>query len=146
MPRVLPDVDLMLVTLLRAELAMGTEVESLRPADFLDRLPMVTARRIPGGGPTRNWRFRDTALVDVQTWAKDAAGAATGRQQASDLAEACLVALCRAADRQTVLVGLGSVKSVAVTAGPGELRDPDQPGGLSRFQASYRIAVRPLRS
>jgi hypothetical protein len=136
--RVLPDIDLMLVTLLRDGLGTGVEVQNLRPADFLDRLPMVTARRIPGGGPPANWRFRDTAPVDVQTWAAT-------RAQASDLAQECLVVLCSAADRQAVLPGLGSIKTVVVTAGPGELREADQPGRLSRFQAGYRVTVRPLR-
>lgn len=138
MPRVLPDVDMMVPALLRGELDAGVTVENLRPADFLQRLPLVTARRIPGAGPPRNWQFYDVALLDLQTWAAT-------RKQASDLAADCLTALCSAGARQAVLAGLGSFKSVDVTVGPGELREADQAGDLWRFHSSYRVAVRPLR-
>lgn len=137
MPRVLPSVDLMLVTLYRAELDLQEgQVQNIRPDDFLHHLPMVTARRILGGGPGQNWRLADRALVTVGVWAAD-------RVAADELAEQCLVILCRAADRQTVIGGLGTFSRVEVDSAPGEVRDADQPGRLYHFPATYTLRVRP---
>lgn len=136
MVRMLPSVDLMLVTLYRAELGPAVEVQNLRPDDFLARLPMVTARRIRGGGPDQNWRHADRALVIVTAWAHD-------RVAADDLAEQCLVILCTAAERQSVIGGLGCISRVQVDSAPGEVRDVEQPAGLSCFPGGYTLRIRP---
>lgn len=132
MTRVRPDPDLVVTTALRANLAPGPTVVALRPNDFLDRLPLVAARTITADAG-QMLAHVTYAEVDVQSWAET-------RQAASDLDDACLAAL-RAARGQTYADG--RIARIEPQALGTEVRDADQAGRVYRWQASYRLTIRP---
>lgn len=132
MTRVRPDPDLVVTTALRTNLAPGTMVASLRHDQFLDDLPMVVARTITADAG-QMFAHVTYAEVDVQSWAET-------RQAASDLDDACLAAL-RAARGQTYAGG--RIARIDPQALGTEVREADQAGRVYRWQASYRLTIRP---
>lgn len=132
MPRVRPDTDAVLLGALRAGVPNGVTVVRLRPDDFLAHLPMVSARTITADA-TDMVRFVSYAEVDVQSWASTP-------DAASNLDDACLAALIAAQGR--VFAG-GYITRIVTQSLGTEVRDPDQPGRLYRWQAGYRLTIRP---
>lgn len=132
---VLPDVDGLVV----AALADGLTDATVRvdvPADWPDLLPMVVARRVPGG--RTDARGIDVALIDVQALATD-------RREASRLARVARVVLadaCRAQHRGPD----GYLNRFEDVSGPAEIRagSPEPGPDLFRFQATYRVTARPI--
>lgn len=132
MARVRPDPDLVVTMALRSHLPGGPLVVALRPDDFLDRLPVVVARTITADAG-QMLSHVTYAEVDVQSWAST-------RQAASDLDDACLQAL-RAA-RGEAFAG-GRIARIEPQALGTEVREADQAGRVYRWQASYRLTIRP---
>ncbi|UQA92864.1 phage tail termination protein [Streptomyces halobius] len=132
---VLPDVDALVVDALREGLS-GATVRVAWPDDWADRLPLIVARRVPGG--SSNPLGIDVALIDVQA-------AATDRREASRLARVARVVLadaCRGQCRGTD----GYLSRFADVSGPAEIRTGEPTAGpdLFRFQATYRVTARPI--
>ncbi|MGK5728180.1 phage tail termination protein [Streptomyces sp. URMC 124] len=132
---VLPDVDALVVDALREGLG-GAQVRVLWPADWADQLPMVVARRVPGG--RSDARGIDVALIDVQAVARD-------RREASRLARVARVVLadaCRSQHRGPD----GYLARFEDVTGPAEIRtgEPEAGPDLFRFQATYRVTARPI--
>ncbi|AUG87143.1 hypothetical protein HOS58_gp11 [Streptomyces phage Attoomi] len=132
---VLPDVDGLVV----AALADGLKDATVRvavPEDWPDRLPLVVARRVPGG--SADARGIDVALVDVQTLAQD-------RREASRLARVARVVLADAC-RSQFRGPDGYLSRFNDVSGPAEIRTGEPAAGpdLFRFQATYRVTARPI--
>ncbi len=132
MARVRPDPDFVLVDALRAALPDDVTVVNLRPDPFLDRLPLVQARTVSAPA-TQMLAHRTYADVDIQSWAAT-------RRAASDLDDACLAALLAA---RGVAHSGGYISRIDVQSLGSELRVPDQPGQVFRWQAGYRLTIRP---
>ncbi|MGW1837081.1 phage tail termination protein [Streptomyces sp. NPDC002067] len=132
---VLPDVDALVAAALRDGLS-GAAVRVLWPADWADQLPLVVARRVPGG--SANPQGIDVALIDVQCAAAD-------RLAASRLARLARVALADACRTQYRGADGYLIRFEDVT-GPAEIRvgAPEAGPDLFRFQAAYRVTARPL--
>ena len=134
-PPVLPDVDELVTSALRAGLPDGVAVRVLWPADWVDVLPLVVARRV--GGTAIDPIGLDAATVDVQA-------AATTRRAASTLARTARVVLlgaCRVQWRGRD----GYLSHGEDVSGPFELRTGEPVAGpdFFRFQATYRVTARP---
>ena len=128
--RYLPDCDDVILAILGAGgIACGANI----PADLLDRLPYVSAKRF--GGSAVDPQFLDRATYSVDAWA-------AGRRAAADLAETCRVLLFTAWRSQRLYAGASVAHFAEVTA-PAELRTDGQASGLDRYQASYTLHVRP---
>ncbi|UQA94929.1 phage tail termination protein [Streptomyces halobius] len=132
---VLPDVDALVGDALRHGLSAAT-VRVAWPDDWADRLPLVVARRVPGG--SSNPLGIDVALIDVQAAAMD-------RREASRLARVARVVLadaCRGQYRGTD----GYLSRFEDVSGPAEIRTGEPTAGpdLFRFQATYRVTARPI--
>lgn len=137
MNTLMPDLDALVLSALRAA-DLGATVAVKWPAGAWESsLPLVVAHQVPGGDANRMGRI--TGLIDVQC-------AATDRKEASDLARTARVALADACTAQ--FKGTDGYLShfYDVTAGPVEITtgtvaaDP----ALFRFQATYRVSARPL--
>ncbi|MGG7570377.1 hypothetical protein [Streptomyces sirii] len=105
------------------------------PDDWADRLPLVVARRVPGG--SANPLGIDMALIDVQC-------AATDRREASRLARVARVVLADACVKQWHGPD-GYLSRFEDVTGPAEIRTGEPTAGpdLFRFQATYRVTARP---
>ena len=112
----------------------GATVAPLRSDDFLQRLPYVVLRAVDRDA-TRNLRHVTTAEVDVQTWTSK-------RELADEIDDVVLDALLDAKRRGLVAAG-GRIAGLTVIRLGTELRTPDQPGDLTRWQAAYSLAIRP---
>ena len=134
MPRLLPDTDLLVSTLLRPALGTGVTVTTEIPDNATSVLPLVIATRIPAGGAVHP-RFLDRATVSVEAWHHS-------KQQASDLAEETRVALYAAWEQQLTTLH-GHIAYYDEMAAPAEIRTEDQPAEVFRYQASYVLATRP---
>ncbi|ANZ19951.1 hypothetical protein ACH4YO_19220 [Streptomyces noursei] len=132
---VLPDVDALVVDALRTGLS-GATVRVVWPEDWADRLPLVVARRVPGG--SSNPLGVDVALIDVQCAAPD-------RRDASRLARTARVALAEAC-RDQFRGADGYLSRFEDVSGPAEIRVGEPAAGpdLFRFQATYRVTARPI--
>ncbi|MFI9076061.1 hypothetical protein ACIGW8_06085 [Streptomyces sioyaensis] len=132
---VLPDVDALVVEALRDGLS-GATVRVAWPADWADRLPLVVARRVPGGSSSPFGI--DVALIDVQA-------AATDRREASRLARVARVVLADACLKQRQGTD-GYLNRFEDVTGPAEIRTGEPTAGpdLFRFQATYRVTARPI--
>jgi hypothetical protein len=133
--RLLPRVNDLLLGLLRAPLAAefpGLKVGTLIPATMT--YPFVLARR--AGGAAIDPRFLDSALVDVQVWARS-------ETAAEDISEAARVLLVVAWREQTVVPGVGSISRFRDSSAPDLLPGQDVPNGIHRYQGTYALAVRP---
>lgn len=141
-PRFAPDVDMMLVVLLRARLPRDVLVQNVRPAKLLERVdqgkPVVAARAVsPGSFPqTRNVRRKWPRGISVDTWAKT-------RRRASNLDDLVLRVLVEAQEQATPAAG-AHIALLDVDVPGAEVREPDQPAGLFRWQASYSLLLRPV--
>nr|WSZ97274.1 hypothetical protein OH820_17860 [Streptomyces sp. NBC_00857] len=138
MTPVLPDIDELVRAALTVELPQA-HVFTLWPDDWVERLPLVVARRVAGAAPDP--RGLDAALIDVQCASAD-------RRAAHRLARQARVVLFDACAAQFTHPDADGYLSrfTAETSGPAELRDPHPAPGadLFRFQATYRITARPL--
>ncbi|MER7984226.1 hypothetical protein ABTY53_01270 [Streptomyces noursei] len=127
--------DALVIDALRQGLS-GATVRVVWPDGWADRLPLVVARRVPGG--TANPQGIDVALIDVQCAAPDRRGASRlARTARVVLAEACR-AQFRGAD--------GYLSRFEDVSGPAEIRvgAPQAGPDLFRFQATYRVTARPI--
>jgi hypothetical protein len=128
--RMLPDVD----DVVRAILAgAGVAVGANVPADVLDRLPYISAKRI--GGASVDPVQLDRALVQVDCWS----GA---RRKGAEMAETCRTLLYRAWRSQTPYAA-ATVALFAESSAPFELRSAGQAEGLYRITATYSLHIRP---
>ncbi|MFE0187739.1 hypothetical protein [Streptomyces sp. NPDC058989] len=127
--------DALVVDALRDGLS-GATVRVAWPDDWADRLPLVVARRVPGG--SSNPLGIDVALIDVQA-------AATDRREASRLARVARVVLANACLKQRQGAD-GYLSRFEDVTGPVEIRTGEPTAGpdLFRFQATYRVICRPL--
>ena len=129
---VLPDVDAVLLALLRAELpalVFGTQ----QPADVLARLPYVVVRKV--GGTNIDERFAHRSVVNVDAYAAD-------RPTAAALAETVrggILACWRPGRMTTDGHRICSFRTVSSAV---EIRDGDQPDWFARFNAIYAVTVR----
>ncbi|KIZ17330.1 hypothetical protein [Streptomyces natalensis] len=132
---VLPDVDALVVDAFRDGLS-GATIRVAWPEDWTDRLPLVVARRVPGG--SSNPLGIDVALIDVQA-------AATDRREASRLARVARVVLADACLKQWQGPD-GYLSRFEDVTGPAEIRTGEPTAGpdLFRFQATYRVTARPI--
>jgi hypothetical protein len=128
--RMLPDVDDVVRGILAAS---GVTVGANVPADLLDRLPYISAKRI--GGASVDPVNLDRALVQVDCWS----GA---RRTAVEMAETCRALLWRAWRTQTVYA-VATVAHFAESTAPFELRTAGQADGLYRMTATYSLHIRP---
>jgi hypothetical protein len=131
----LPRVNDLLMALLRPPLTADwptIRVGTLIPATM--RFPFVLARR--AGGAAIDPRFLDSALTDVQVWARS-------ETMAEDISEAARVLLVQAWRSQTVVAGVGSISRFRDQAAPVLLPGDDVPNGIYRYQATYELVVRP---
>ncbi|MFI9082339.1 hypothetical protein ACIGW8_39095 [Streptomyces sioyaensis] len=114
----------------------GATVRVMWPDVWPDRLPLVVARRVPGG--SSNPLGIDVALIDVQA-------AATDRREASRLARVARVVLADACLRQRQGSD-GFLSRFEDVTGPAEIRAGEPTAGpdLFRFQATYRVTARPI--
>ena len=137
-PRLRPDVDMMLVVLLRARLPRDVLVQNGRPAKLIERLPVVAARAVsPGSFPqTRNVRRKWPVGISVDSWART-------RRRASNLDDLVLRVLVEAQEQATPAAG-AHIALLDVDVPGAEVREPDQPTGLCRWQASYSLLLRPV--
>jgi hypothetical protein len=133
LPTALPLGQEVLLAVLRAGVTSPTAVVSLRPPDYMARLPLLHARLVPGGRDLHP-RFLFVATCSVDAYATDAPAAA-------NLAEVARRVLLAAHLAQSVHAG-GVLNQAAVTQWPTELRDPDQPSGMARYHAKYAITIR----
>lgn len=111
----------------------GATVAPLRDDKFLQRLPYVTARAIDGDA-TRNLAHVTTAEIDIQCWARK-------RDAADELDDLALEVLLDAKRRGTVAAN-GRIAGLEVVRLGSELRTPNQPGDVYRWQASYSVSLR----
>jgi hypothetical protein len=132
--RLLADVDALLLDILIPAVALGEgHVAELLPANYMRNLPFVHAYR--WGGSFVHPQFLDQAVVDVHVYADD-------KTQALDLAETCRTAFFYAVEQQTVYPH-GSLTQFGEQSAPVALRLPNQPDGLTRVPATYRLWVCP---
>jgi hypothetical protein len=128
--RLLADVD----DVVRAVLAdSGVPVGANVPADLLDRLPYISAKRI--GGASVHPQFLDRGLIAVDCWSGS-------RRTAAEIAETCRTLLYRAWRSQTKFAG-ASIARFDESSAPAELRTAGQAESLYRFNAAYSLHIRP---
>ena len=132
LPAALPIGQSVLLDVLRAGMT-GVTVVSERPSDYVQRMPLVHARVIPGGRGIHP-RFLFVVTVSVDAYAPDAATA----QGLAETARRVLVAAQLAQE----VHAQGVLNRVATTQWPSESRDPDQPSGLARYHAKYSLTIR----
>ncbi len=129
-------VDGFLMALLRPALP-GYQVVTRLPAPELRKLPIVMARRIPGGGAVHPV-FLDSALVQVDSFAKT-------RREASKALSDVLDVFYQAWFNQTLVTGEdgGHINRIEQRSGPAEFPDSDPPAEISRFYSVYELLIRP---
>ncbi len=132
----LPDVDLIVAAALREGLPQAT-VRVLWPDDWADHLPLIVVRQVAGGSADR--RGIGVAVIDVQCADSD-------RRNASALARTARTVIAGACISQFSGPGGYLNRFADVTGGPYEIRTgtPESGPDLYRYQATYRVTVRPL--
>lgn len=128
--RLLPDTELVIRDVL---LGTGVSVGANIPADLLNRLPYISARRF--GGAAVHQKFLDRATFTIDYWSAN-------RPTASAMAETGRVLFQNAWQNQTVHAGATIARFTEVTA-PSELRTPGQADGLYRFTTTCSFLIRP---
>lgn len=134
----MPDVDRLLTDAVREGLPEA-RVCVLMPPDWLESLPIVLIRQVPGG--SSDFRGVATVTVDVQAIAGT-------RRDASALARnarAALVAACAAgfSNGEGYLGAFRDVSGLPVEIRGGQ--PGDDPHQHFRFQGTYQVVVRPVR-
>lgn len=126
----LPDVDALLHEIFTAG---GLRHVTQVGPDLYSRLPLVVSYRIGGAAPDP--RRLDVATVFAQTWA-------AGKADAWHLAVSVRLALFDAWRSQAVYPS-GVVNRFSEISAPSEIRGSEQPDNVWRYDATYRISVRP---
>lgn len=126
-------IDGIVLDALRAGLSdlPASSVGTLERADALAHLPFVVARSI--SATTIDARFADRHTVQVDAYAATATAA-------HDLAMRARAALYSAYAAQADFPH-GHLSWFDVVTAPVELREADQPSGLSRFTGTYTVIV-----
>lgn len=129
MARLLPSVNDLLLGILRPALPGDVTIGDLIPATM--PYPFVLARK--AGGAAIHPQFVDSAIVDIQVWAKT-------NRQAENLAEDCRVALYEAWRNQTVVPNVGHIGYYDEQSSPVLIEVTDN---VYRYQATYTLVIRP---
>jgi hypothetical protein len=131
-PRLMPDVDDLVVELLRMALPDAVAVRNELEAALLNTLPYVMVQSsVSEDHPRFGW----TAAVEVTCWTGDS------RSGCAALAEGVRVSLY-AAHRAQLVLPAGHLSTYSLPA-PGIRRVPSGHTGVWRYAATYQLGIRP---
>lgn len=129
--RLLPDAELLVLAVLT-----DCDAATRTPADLASKVPFRAVYKI--GGKAVHPMFLDKPQIHVASYAAT-------RIAAKNLAETARVKLWQAW-RDQFHTSLGHISAVHEVTSPFEVRTGTEPDGVYRFDATYQVLTRALRS